>query len=77
MRGLLDTHTFLWFVGDAPELPLSVKATIEDPENDASVRMASFWEIGIKASIGKLPRPVSLFDKNFRCCERALYLCNS
>lgn len=60
MRGLLDTHTFLWFVGDAPELPLSVKTIIENPQNDANVSIASFWEIGIKASIGKLPLTTSL-----------------
>jgi PIN domain nuclease of toxin-antitoxin system len=55
MKCTLDTHTFLWFAGDAPELPSAIRDVIEDDQNDVSVSIASFWEIGIKQSIGKLP----------------------
>ena len=34
MKFLLDTHTFIWFVEDDPCLPINVKTTIEDTEND-------------------------------------------
>jgi PIN domain nuclease of toxin-antitoxin system len=60
MKCLLDTHTFLWFVDDSPGLPVNVKSIIRDPANDVRVSIVSFWEIGIKASIGKLALATSL-----------------
>jgi PIN domain nuclease of toxin-antitoxin system len=54
MRLLLDTHTFLWFVLDDPQLSATAKALIEDPANDILVSPASFWEIAIKVRLGKL-----------------------
>ena len=54
MRYLIDTHTFLWFVDGSAKLPAAMRNLIEDPDVDIRVSMASFWEIGIKASIGKL-----------------------
>lgn len=52
---LLDTHTLLWFLTDAPELPAAVRETIVAPENTISVSVASLWEIAIKSALGKLP----------------------
>ncbi len=57
MDALLDTHTLVWFAWDMPELPLNVKAILEDPETASRVSIASFWEIGIKASLGKWEMP--------------------
>ena len=57
---ILDTHAFLWFVDGAPELPTYARALIEDPANDVQVSIASFWEMAIKASIGKLPLTAGL-----------------
>jgi PIN domain nuclease of toxin-antitoxin system len=54
MRVLLDTHAFLWFVLDDPQLSPTALATIEDPANDVFVSPASFWEIAIKVSLRKL-----------------------
>ena len=54
MRVLLDTHAFIWFVLDDPQLSPLAKATIEDPANDVLVSPASFWEIAIKVSQKKL-----------------------
>ena len=51
---LLDSHTFLWFVWDDPELSASAKALIEDPGSRKLVSIASCWEIAIKAGLGKL-----------------------
>ena len=54
MRVLLDTHAFLWFVLNDPQLSPTALATIEDPANDVLVSPASFWEIAIKVSQKKL-----------------------
>ncbi len=49
MSILLDTHAFIWFVLDDPELPATAKALVEDPTNDVFISPASYWEIAIKA----------------------------
>jgi PIN domain nuclease of toxin-antitoxin system len=54
MRLLLDTHTFLWFILDDPALSSRAHDLIEDPENQRLASVASFWEMAIKASLGKL-----------------------
>ena len=54
MNNLLDTHTFLWFLDDAPELSKRAKAIIENPQNKNHVSIASLFEIAIKTSLGKL-----------------------
>lgn len=54
MRLLLDTHTFLWWVGDAQELSAKAKKTIAQPRNECFVSLASCWELAIKVSLGKL-----------------------
>ena len=41
MRVLLDTHTFLWYVWDAPELSGSAIQVIEDPANEKYLSAAS------------------------------------
>ncbi|MDX1909951.1 MAG: type II toxin-antitoxin system VapC family toxin [Saprospiraceae bacterium] len=54
MRYLLDSHTLLWFSDDAPELSPQAKSLIVDESVSIAVSMASFWEISIKNSLGKL-----------------------
>ena len=63
MRLLLDTHAFLWFVLDDPQLTAQADALISDPNNDVEISPASYWEIAIKVSIGKysLPEPYDVF----------------
>ena len=53
MRLLLDTHVFLWVV---TRQTLSERATslFSDPANELYLSAASYWEICIKRSIGKL-----------------------
>ncbi len=53
MRLLLDTHAFLWFITDDPQLSATAKVLIEDPNNEILVSPASYWETAIKVSIGK------------------------
>lgn len=54
MDVLLDTHAFLWFIHDDPQLSSPVRALIEDSSNDVFISIASCWEIAIKYKIGKL-----------------------
>ena len=60
MDALMDTHTLVWFAWDLPDLPLAMKAVLEDPATRVSVSILSFWEIGIKASLGKWDLPGDL-----------------
>jgi PIN domain nuclease of toxin-antitoxin system len=53
-RLLLDTHAFLWWVNDAPELTDAARLAIADARNVCCLSMASCWEMAIKSSIGKL-----------------------
>jgi len=59
MRLLLDTHSFLWFIGGDKRLSDKAKAAIADLDNEAFLSTASLWEIAVKMNIGKLklPRP--------------------
>jgi len=63
MRLLLDTHTFLWWVADSPDLSRRARAAIRNPSNQCFVSLASCWEMAVKASIGtlRLDTPVERF----------------
>ena len=54
MKYLLDTNVLLWFLGNDDRLPPAHRRTIEDPETDVLVSIATLWEISIKSSLGKL-----------------------
>ena len=54
MKYLIDTHIFIWFVENLPNLSQSLKNTIEDKNSEIFISIASLWEISIKMSIGKL-----------------------
>jgi PIN domain nuclease of toxin-antitoxin system len=60
MRLLLDTHTFLWWVADAPELSAAAKEAIREPDAGCWLSLASCWEMAIKQSLGKLRLPAPL-----------------
>ena len=57
-RLLLDTHVFLWWKGKDCRLRNPARAAIADAEL-VMVSVASAWEAGIKAQIGKLELPDS------------------
>jgi PIN domain nuclease of toxin-antitoxin system len=54
MRLLLDTHTFLWWVADSPELSRRARSAIARADNECLLSVASCWEMAIKTSLGKL-----------------------
>ena len=54
MRALLDTHAFLWWVIDSPELSQSARSVMGDSTNELYLSAASGWEIAIKTKLGRL-----------------------
>ncbi|HSB64093.1 MAG TPA: type II toxin-antitoxin system VapC family toxin [Thermoanaerobaculia bacterium] len=54
MRLLLDTHAFLWWIGDDPRLPAKARKLISAGRNEVFLSAASAWELAIKTSIGRL-----------------------
>lgn len=57
MKALLDTHTFLWWNLDAPQLSDRAREFIGDGRNEIFFSAASAWEIAIKFSRGRLELP--------------------
>ena len=65
---LLDTHAFLWFLSDDPKLPALAKTTVESAQS-VFISIASFWEMAIKDSLGKLKLPASIPDLISGCAR--------
>lgn len=57
MKALLDTHTFLWWNMDHPQLSPDARDFIIDGRNELYFSAACAWEIAIKAGRGKLALP--------------------
>ena len=55
MRLLLDTHIVVSLVNErTADLPAKLRRTLDDPESEFYVSVASLWEIAIKWRLGKL-----------------------
>lgn len=54
MKLLLDTHALLWSLIDPDKLSMEARTAIADPGSQVVVSAVSFWEISIKAALGKL-----------------------
>jgi PIN domain nuclease of toxin-antitoxin system len=50
----LDSHDFLWFIWDGPNLSRTARSLIEDPTNLKLVSVATCWEIATKVALKKL-----------------------
>ena len=61
MNLLLDTHTYIWFSANKPELSGIVRKMVEDSQNNSYISIASLWEMSIKISLCKLS-----IDKDFK-----------
>lgn len=59
-RLLLDTHAFLWWLADEPQLGVKAREAIAESRNVIFVSAASVWEISIKRQLGKLDAPNDL-----------------
>jgi len=60
MNFLIDTHAVIWFITNNEKLTSSARKIIENKDNQCFVSIASFWEIGIKSSIGRIDLNSSL-----------------
>jgi PIN domain nuclease of toxin-antitoxin system len=62
MKFLIDTHIFLWFINNDPQLSPTAKTLLES-DVELLLSVASLWEIAIKISTGKmtLPKPFEIF----------------
>lgn len=54
MKLLLDTCAFLWALQDPARLSAPARKALQNPANPVSVSVVTFWEISLKASLGKL-----------------------
>ncbi|WP_372947578.1 type II toxin-antitoxin system VapC family toxin [Mariniphaga sp.] len=68
MELLIDTHTVIWFITEDKKLPTNTKRIIEDVDNKCYVSIATYWEIAIKQSLGRLDLNSDL-EKIFRIIE--------
>lgn len=57
MKALLDTHTFLWWNLDSPQLSVEARQFIGNGRNQIYLSAASAWEIAIKFAKGRLTLP--------------------
>jgi len=57
MNLLLDTHAFLWWITDDPQLSPKARELISDSHNTMYWSAASSWEVSIKYALGRLPLP--------------------
>ncbi len=53
MKLLLDTHAFLWWIGNDARLSGPAREAIADPGNEVSFSVASAWELAIKTGLGR------------------------
>jgi PIN domain nuclease of toxin-antitoxin system len=54
MRLLVDTHALIWSLENAAQLKSNVLGALNDASNEKVISVASFWEMTIKVSLGKL-----------------------
>lgn len=60
MNCLLDTHAFLWMMGEPERLSPKAREVIRNPDHIVYVSAVTAVEIAIKRSLGKLTAPASL-----------------
>lgn len=61
MKLLLDSHVVLWLLADDPIAP-AARQLVESTSNEVWVSVATIWELGIKAGLGKLRLDGDLVD---------------
>lgn len=59
MRALLDTHAFIWWVLDAPQLSSECRRILDDGANEVLLSAVSAYELAYKANRGRLTLPES------------------
>lgn len=54
MKLLLDTCSCLWALHEPSSLSAQARKTLQEPAHSVHVSVISFWEISLKAALGKL-----------------------
>ena len=54
MKGLVDTHAFIWWYSDPSRLSAAALAFFQDPSSIVLFSVVSVWEILIKFQLGKM-----------------------
>ena len=62
MEYLLDTHVILWWLTQPQKINQKAQQIIQDQSNRIFLSSASFWEMAIKKSIGRLTLPHNLIE---------------
>lgn len=62
MRYLLDTHVILWWFTAPEKIKPKAQKIISDTSNNIFFSSASFWEMAIKKSLGRLTLPHNLLE---------------
>lgn len=62
MKYLLDTHIILWWLTEPQTISSKAHKIIEDKKEEIYLSSASFWEMAIKQSVGKLTLPGSISE---------------
>lgn len=57
MTYLLDTHVWLWLIGEPGRLRPELLDELRDPRTRLLLSAVSSWEIAIKWALGRLPLP--------------------
>jgi PIN domain nuclease of toxin-antitoxin system len=71
-RHLLDSNTFIWAKEEPQKLRKEAFLELAKAENQLFVSVASLWELGIKASKGKLPSYAHMLSHGPHALEQAL-----
>ena len=72
MNLLLDTHALIWFLEGDNRLSQTARSFIENPSNTNYASIATFWEIAIKTSLGKLETKTSLTNLKYMLMENGI-----
>jgi PIN domain nuclease of toxin-antitoxin system len=54
LEALAGHHTVLWYTLGDPQLITTAQGLVLDPTNEILISPASYWEMAIKVSLGKL-----------------------
>ncbi|MBE9011821.1 type II toxin-antitoxin system VapC family toxin [Pseudanabaenaceae cyanobacterium LEGE 13415] len=72
MKVLLDTHIWLWYLFDDPQLSQNLKSTISDSDTELWLSPITVWEVMLLAEKGKLslpPDPITWINQALRELE--------
>jgi len=62
MNYLLDTHVVLWWLTEPNRISSKARKIINDKEKKVYISSASFWEMAIKKSVGRLNLPNNIIE---------------